>query len=558
MEAHVIEWRLAKDSKIMGDLTQKDSIVKGTGTQQNDQVKNANSTRNPSNINTHVAAPTASVPQNGQNELNMNTVGINIGAQQSAVQAPKTPITTIPSQNIQTQSMTNTATKSPRLMPVANNGIPVQVAEKKGRFRILKEVPPMNGTGTINGNVSSGTSQVRQLSDSLQQGSNQADDGSLATMDSGRLIQTQQLQHSMSSGNFQQKNVVSDVAINGTRTTASLPNSRVIMQSQNAMIHQQNNLSHKQKVQGSPNEVKTKGRFLVIKAKDASKAAVNGNHHRSQSLGNAVENFQQFNLNGVPSYQGHVPVTPQPMPQIPLHQQPIPNQGTVIPNVLPIPPHPLQVNIPVDVNSQGAPITHVRAPSIQSLDSISTPVGMNSIMSQTMQCNSQGESNLQHPLSVPIVPSPHLQPHGMNPMQHQMNGNANPHGQPKPPMVPKQVTTTAAGVERINASSGISQKGGLSSAVPGGLGKMFHFLTQLKNEVVEADNLIKSLQSDNKFLVSKMTDIYPYDRSQAQFLTRFFSISPDSEERIKSLKRSIKNLKQDILRKKKHEKIVKR
>lgn len=513
MEAHVIEQGLAKDSKIMGDLTQKDRFVEGNGTQQNDQMKNANSTRstNPSNVNTYIAAPAAVAAP--QNDLNMNTVGIGLGTQQSqqqnVVQAPKTPITTMSSQNIQTQPMTNTTTKSPRLMPVANNGIPVQVAEKKGRFRILKEVPPINSTntGTLNGNVSTGTSQVRQLSDSLQQGSNQADDGSLATMDSGRLIQNQQLQHSMSSGNAQQNNAMNDVTINGTRTTASLPNSRVIMQSQNAMIHQQNNLPNKQKVQGSPNEVKTKGRFLVIKAKDASKAAVNGNHHRSQSLGNAVESFQQFSLNGVPSYQGHAPVTPQQMPQIPLHQQPISNQGTVVPNVLPIPPHPLQVNIPLDVNSQGPPITHVRAPSIQSLDSASTPIGMNPIIAQNMQCNSQGESNLQHPLSVPIVPNPHLQPHGMNQIQHQMNGNVNPHVQSKPPKVPKQVTTTAAGVERINASSGISQKGGLSSAVPGGLGKMFHFLTQLKNEVVEADNLIKSLQSDNKFLVSKKTDV---------------------------------------------------
>lgn len=568
MEAQVIEQRLARDSKIMGDLTQKDIIVEGNGTQQNDQMKNANSTRstNPSNVNTYISAPVAAVPQNGQNDLNMNKVGISIGAQQSqqqnAVQAPKTPITTMSSQNIQTQPMTNSTTKSPRLMPVANNnGIPVQVAEKKGRFRILKEVPPINSTntGTVNGNVSTGTShsQVRQLSDSLQQGSNQADDGSLATMDSGRLIQNQQLQHSMSSGNVQQNNAINDVAINGTRTTASLPNSR-IMQSQNAMIHQQNNLPNKQNVQGSPNEVKTKGRFLVIKAKDASKAAVNGNHHRSQSLGNAVESFQQFSLNGVPSYQGHVPMTPQQMPQIPMHQQPIPNQGTVVPNVLPIPPHPLQVNIPVDVNAQGPPITHVRAPSFQSLDSTSTPVGMNPIIAQNMQCNIQGESNLQHPLSVPMVPNPHLQPHGMSPMQHQMNGNINPHAQSKPPKVPKQVTTTAAGVERINASSGISQKGGLSSAVPGGLGKMFHFLTQLKNEVVEADNLIKSLQSDNKFLVSKKTDINPYDRSQSKILTRFLSISHDSEERIKSWRRSIKNLKQGIWRKKKLEKIVKR
>ena len=70
-------------------------------------------------------------------------------------------------------------------------------------------------------------------------------------------------------------------------------------------------------------------------------------------------------------------------------------------------------------------------------------------------------------------------------------------GSTKPPKVPK----SSKGVERINNSPG-ALKGGLSSAVPGGVGKMFHFLDQFKLEVVEADKLVKSLQSDVKFLVS--------------------------------------------------------
>jgi hypothetical protein len=37
---------------------------------------------------------------------------------------------------------------------------------------------------------------------------------------------------------------------------------------------------------------------------------------------------------------------------------------------------------------------------------------------------------------------------------------------------------------------------------PSGMGKAFHFLEQMKQEVTEADKLIKSLQSDSKFLVS--------------------------------------------------------
>lgn len=71
-----------------------------------------------------------------------------------------------------------------------------------------------------------------------------------------------------------------------------------------------------------------------------------------------------------------------------------------------------------------------------------------------------------------------------------------------PPPIPKAPKVSA--VDRINASvtSGGISKGGLSSAVPGGMGKMFHFLDQLKLEVVEADKMIKTLQNDVKFLVS--------------------------------------------------------
>jgi len=67
-----------------------------------------------------------------------------------------------------------------------------------------------------------------------------------------------------------------------------------------------------------------------------------------------------------------------------------------------------------------------------------------------------------------------------------------------PPLAP---STTAA--ERINsaACTSSSGKGGLSSAIPGGIGKMFHFLDQLRLEITEADKMIKSLQSDVKFLV---------------------------------------------------------
>ena len=61
----------------------------------------------------------------------------------------------------------------------------------------------------------------------------------------------------------------------------------------------------------------------------------------------------------------------------------------------------------------------------------------------------------------------------------------------KPPMTPKP------------PNSGSVSKGGLSSAMPGTMGKMFHFLDQLKMEVVEADKIVKSLQSDVKVLVSR-------------------------------------------------------
>ena len=63
----------------------------------------------------------------------------------------------------------------------------------------------------------------------------------------------------------------------------------------------------------------------------------------------------------------------------------------------------------------------------------------------------------------------------------------------KPPKVPKPMTATG------NTPGG--------SGVSGGVGKMYHFLDQLKIEVVEADKMVKSLKGDVKFLVSSQSAI---------------------------------------------------
>ena len=61
--------------------------------------------------------------------------------------------------------------------------------------------------------------------------------------------------------------------------------------------------------------------------------------------------------------------------------------------------------------------------------------------------------------------------------------------------------------DRTTAASILSNmtKPGRLSGAPSGMGKAFHYLEQMKQEVSEADKLIKSLQSDNKFLVSVLT-----------------------------------------------------
>ena len=63
----------------------------------------------------------------------------------------------------------------------------------------------------------------------------------------------------------------------------------------------------------------------------------------------------------------------------------------------------------------------------------------------------------------------------------------------KPPKIPTPMTATS------NTPGG--------SGVSGGVGKMFHFLDQLKIEVVEADKMVKSLKGDVKFLVSSQSAI---------------------------------------------------
>ena len=55
----------------------------------------------------------------------------------------------------------------------------------------------------------------------------------------------------------------------------------------------------------------------------------------------------------------------------------------------------------------------------------------------------------------------------------------------------------ATGTTMINMTKPSRRNSG-----PSGMGKAFHFLEQMKQEVTEADKLIKSLQSDSKFLVS--------------------------------------------------------
>lgn len=111
------------------------------------------------------------------------------------------------------------------------------------------------------------------------------------------------------------------------------------------------------------------------------------------------------------------------------------------------------------------------------------------------------------PASQQISHTVQSNPQGTQPnFGPQTSGNSNhSQGSGTPPLAP---STTAA--ERINsaACTSSSGKGGLSSAIPGGMGKMFHFLDQLRLEITEADKMIKSLQSDVKFLVSE--DLHSY------------------------------------------------
>mmetsp|Transcript_16231 Transcript_16231/g.23778 ORF Transcript_16231/g.23778 Transcript_16231/m.23778 type:complete len:595 (+) Transcript_16231:108-1892(+) len=113
-----------------------------------------------------------------------------------------------------------------------------------------------------------------------------------------------------------------------------------------------------------------------------------------------------------------------------------------------------------------------------------------------------------------------------------------------PPPVPKVPKVSA--VDRINASvtSGGISKGGLSSAVPGGMGKMFHFLDQLKLEVVEADKMIKTLQNDVKFLRGKNKELEARcNESEIRYMEEKAS-REESDAKIRSLKKRLKEMKE--------------
>jgi len=133
----------------------------------------------------------------------------------------------------------------------------------------------------------------------------------------------------------------------------------------------------------------------------------------------------------------------------------------------------------------------------------------------------------QQPIVVPIAPS--------------NTGIINP------PSTGAKVTKTMnlpsnaapLGLDRINASIGVAM-GGLSSVVPGGMGKMFHFLDQLKLEVVEADKMIKSLQSDTKFLRGKNKELELRCKESDRKCIQEKTAREDVEAKLRKLRKKLK------------------
>lgn len=92
-------------------------------------------------------------------------------------------------------------------------------------------------------------------------------------------------------------------------------------------------------------------------------------------------------------------------------------------------------------------------------------------------------------------------------------------------------------------TSSVLKGSGLSGAIPGGMGKMLHFLDQMKLEATEADKFIISLQKDLKFLREKNKELeMNWLKAEKQCLEEKKS-REIAEAKLKCLKKKMKETK---------------
>jgi hypothetical protein len=334
------------------------------------------------------------------------------------------------------------------------------VTERKGRFSVLQEVKK--------GDLSSSN-------DDIMNNSNPID------------VQLDKSDHIIDSSSLQMQAVVQ------TTTSAPLPTQQLSSMNTKSDSNQQQ----------PPPGTKIKGRFLVT----SCDAAVN------TTATNSIQQHIRSN-----SYNT---IATSTLSDIGQKQNPIQKkQNHSTPNLL-APQQPLQQQQPKQHQKQLQP--HYQTPSTSIPGSIlkntltSNIQAIHPVQQQQQESTQHAQLPKQQPQQHPLQPQQQLTHHpqqihqqalsAQHPQQTQhgpLSNKSIPIAKTSSASTSAQQTQISVDRERIaslSASCNTSKKG-LSGAVPGGMGKMLHYLEQMKSEVIEADKMIQTLQSDVKHLVS--------------------------------------------------------
>ena len=429
--------------------------------------------------------------------------------------------------------------------PASTTNTPVQKAIKKGRFRVVKpcKQEPSETTGDGHSVVSSTSENPPDAAAT-----------SVTTKKKGRfIVRTKSIADS--SGLSPTKEMVNDTEKSGADDALTKSGS----------LPPQLQLSS-DKANGASN-VKKKGRFRVksgVSSADAETSSSSdkvGAHARRPSDDTKISSMGDVTTaeENVPSIASntHVPgaATNVQVPQgvKPMSSNTIPQYTTFVPSMT-----------SYDVNNQvmmvSAPFVTTQNTSMPMMQtSMQQPQMQQMYQNQLVQQQQQQQQQQQvppapkpgqeahppsHPLGLPLSnpnsPTPRTEPLQTQPQVPQLPQRSNS-PIPKRPTASSAQAVTTSGSSSWRGVSGSQGKNGRLIGC-GGVGKILHNLDCLRQEVLDADKCITSLQSDNRILRNKNKELEAKISSLEKRLVEEKSLRRSTDAKLQTLRQKVKEL----------------